>query len=81
MHMCTTPMRTILDCDIFLEAHRLGRNSKAGIVVHEASHLDVGTDDNDYGFDNALRLAIDHPDQAVDNADNYEFMAEDTWRP
>ena len=73
--------RTILYCDAFLNAHRLGKDSKAGIVVHEVSHLDVGTADIDYGNDNAQRLAIDHPDEAATNADNYEYMAEDAWRP
>ena len=48
------------------------------------SHFDVvaSTDDFVYGQTGAMSLAITDPDDAVMNADNHEYFAENTpYRP
>jgi peptidyl-Lys metalloendopeptidase len=55
-----------------------GTDSKAGTLIHEMSHFNVvaSTDDYVYGQTGAMNLALTNPDQAVDNADNHEYFAE-----
>lgn len=67
-------------CKIFWTAPLTGTDSKAGTLIHEMSHFNVvaGTDDYVYGQTGAKNLAITNPDQAVDNADNHEYFAENT---
>ncbi len=67
-------------CGAFWTAPLNGTDSRAGTLVHEMSHFNVtaGTDDHVYGQTAARQLAIDHPDDAVDNADNHEYFAENT---
>jgi peptidyl-Lys metalloendopeptidase len=57
-----------------------GTDSKAGTIVHEQSHFTVngGTKDYVYGQAAAKRLAISNPAQAIMNADNHEYFAENT---
>ena len=57
-----------------------GTDSKAGTLIHEMSHYNVlaGTDDYVYGQSGAMNLAISNPAQAVMNADNHEYFAENT---
>ena len=57
-----------------------GTNSKAGTLIHEMSHFNVvaGTDDFVYGQTGAKNLAITNPNDAVMNADNHEYFAENT---
>ncbi len=62
-------------CGAFWSAPAAGTDSKAGTVVHEHSHSDANTDDVTYGQTNARALATSKPDQAVRNADNYEYYA------
>ncbi|MFH1177262.1 MAG: M35 family metallo-endopeptidase [Acidobacteriota bacterium] len=66
-------------CKVFWTAPALGRDSQAGTLVHEMSHFYVtaSTDDYVYGATGAHNLALTNPDQAVDNADNHEYFAED----
>ncbi|KAL4263495.1 hypothetical protein AB1N83_006176 [Pleurotus pulmonarius] len=53
-------------------------------IIHEASHFHyngvAGTNhgqvETDYGATGCLNLAKNHPDQAVDNADNYGYFAQ-----
>jgi hypothetical protein len=66
---------TIWFCGNFWVAPATGTDSKAGTVVHEHSHSDANTDDLTYGQTNARALAKSNPDQAVRNADNYEYYA------
>jgi hypothetical protein len=66
---------TIWFCGAFWTAPAAGPDSKAGTVVHEHSHSDANTDDLTYGQTNARALATSKPDQAVRNADNYEYYA------
>ncbi|CAE6414182.1 unnamed protein product [Rhizoctonia solani] len=65
-------------CDAFWSAADVGTDSRAGTIVHEQSHFVVngGTDDHVYGSVSAHLLAQSNPDQAIDNADNYEYFVE-----
>jgi peptidyl-Lys metalloendopeptidase len=67
-------------CRVFWSAPMTGTDSKAGTLIHEMSHFDVvaGTDDYAYGQTNARALADNNPDQAIMNADNHEYFAENT---
>jgi peptidyl-Lys metalloendopeptidase len=67
-------------CSVFWSAPMTGTDSKAGTLVHEMSHFYVvaSTDDYVYGQTNAKNLAITNPNNAVDNADNHEYFAENT---
>jgi peptidyl-Lys metalloendopeptidase len=65
-------------CGAFWSAPTTGTDSKAGTLIHEFSHFTViaGTDDYVYGQTDALSLALSNPTQALDNADNHEYFAE-----
>lgn len=67
-------------CKAFWTAPATGTDSKAGTLIHEMSHFTVvaGTDDWAYGQTAAKNLAISNPTNAVDNADNHEYFAENT---
>lgn len=67
-------------CKVFWTAPMTGTDSKAGTLIHEMSHFNVvaGTDDFVYGQAGAKSLAISNPDNAVMNADNHEYFAENT---
>lgn len=71
------PYRVYL-CNAFWNAPSLGIDSKAGTLVHEASHFTVlgGTQDYAYGTSAAQSLANSNPSRAVMNADNHEYFAE-----
>ena len=71
---------TIYLCGSFWSANVTGTDSRAGTLIHELSHFEIvaGTDDHVYGQTEAKNLAKIAPDQAVNNADNYEFFAENT---
>jgi len=53
-----------------------GYDSRFGTLIHEFSHMVADTDDHAYGTGDARRLALEHPAQATDNADNYQYFAE-----
>ena len=67
-------------CGAFWSAPLTGTDSKAGTLIHEMSHFNVvaGTDDFAYGQTAARNLAINNPNNAVQNADNHEYFAENT---
>ena len=67
-------------CNAFWSAPTTGTDSKAGTLVHEMSHFNVvaATDDHAYGQSAAKSLAISSPTNALDNADNHEYFAENT---
>lgn len=69
-------------CQAFWPAPALGTNSKAGTLIHEASHFNAngGTTDTDgtYGHEKCAQLAIDNPGLAIMNADSHEYYAENT---
>lgn len=60
-----------------------GENSKAGTLVHEATHLLVSDKDRravdyKYGHEQCIALAKQNPHLAAVNADNVEFFSENT---
>ncbi|TFK72453.1 peptidyl-Lys metalloendopeptidase [Pluteus cervinus] len=65
-------------CGAFWEAPFTGTDSKAGTLIHENSHFLVngGTQDHVYGQKAASTLAKDNAVQAINNADNHEYFAE-----
>lgn len=67
-------------CSVYWQAPATGTDSKAGTLIHETSHFTIvaGTDDWVYGQAGAKNLAITNPNNAVDNADNHEYFAENT---
>ena len=73
---------TIFLCRKYFEADLTGEDSKMGTIVHELSHAVARTDDvklegrSQYGKRKCRRLAKEHPEEAVRNADNYEYFAE-----
>ncbi len=71
---------TIYLCNVFWTAPLAGTDSKGGTLIHEMSHFYAvaSTDDYAYGQGAAQNLAITNPVQAVDNADNHEYFAENT---
>ena len=52
----------------------------AGTLIHEFSHFSINghTYDYYYGREKSTKLATDNPDDAIFNADNYEYFAENT---
>ncbi|MBU8899967.1 peptidase M35 [Corallococcus sp. H22C18031201] len=70
----------IYTCGAFWNAPTRGSDSKAGTLIHELSHFTVvaDTDDFAYGHTGATTLALTKPSQALDNADNHEYFAENT---
>ncbi|KAF8606584.1 zincin [Ceratobasidium sp. AG-I] len=67
-------------CGAFWKAQTLGTDSRAGTIIHEATHFTAlaGTDDFGYGHDEAQALAKSNPAQAIMNADSHEYFAENT---
>jgi hypothetical protein len=63
-------------CPTFFSAGRTGQDNQGGIVVHEMSHLALGTRDHAYQPRGAEALAKDDPAAAQMNADSYEYFAE-----
>ncbi|KAF9486346.1 deuterolysin M35 metalloprotease [Pholiota conissans] len=65
-------------CGAFWSAPNTGTDSKAGTIIHESSHFtnNGGTDDYVYGQSAAKSLASSNPSEAVFNADNHEYFAE-----
>ncbi|MBI3160913.1 MAG: S-layer homology domain-containing protein [Chloroflexi bacterium] len=65
-------------CGAFWGAPNTGTDSKAGTLIHEITHFNIvaGTDDFVYGQTGAKALAISNPANAVMNADNHEYFAE-----
>ena len=70
-------LRTYL-CRGFWTAPNTGTRSRAGILIHVATHstMVAGTHDWVHGHSAAKNLAKSNPSKALDNADNYEFFAE-----
>lgn len=67
--------------EFFALPANLGHDTQAGSVVHEMTHSIGNTEDipGAYGTAAAANLAIHQPDQAVDNADNYEYFLEQLY--
>lgn len=67
-------------CNNFWNAPLTGTNSKAGTIIHETSHFAVvaDTDSIVHTQADAQDLATDSPDNAINNANSYEYFAENT---
>ncbi|KAB5596497.1 Peptidyl-Lys metalloendopeptidase [Ceratobasidium theobromae] len=67
-------------CGAFWDAPNVGENSRAGTIVHEQSHflINGGTRDHAYGHYAARGLGRSSPGGAVNNADSYEYFAENS---
>jgi peptidyl-Lys metalloendopeptidase len=66
-------------CNEFWNAPLVGADSKAGTLIHEMSHFSnvADTYDHVYGQAAARNLAYTNPGLAIENADNYEYFAEE----
>ncbi len=53
-----------------------GSPSRAGVLIHEASHLCIKTDDYAYEKEDCQKLT---EDKAIINADSYRLSAEEVW--
>jgi len=75
----TDATRTIHFCSAFWRAPTFGfPDSQPGTIYHELSHFTVfgGTSDYAYGVTNCKSLARSNPNNAVKNADSYEYFSE-----
>ena len=65
-------------CTSFWDLDLNGTDSQAGTIIHELSHFKVTahTDDHVYGKTKAKQIAAEEPNTAINNADNYEYFAE-----
>ncbi|KAF8212821.1 peptidyl-Lys metalloendopeptidase [Mycena galopus ATCC 62051] len=65
-------------CGVFWYAPLTGTDSQGGTLIHEASHFDnlAHTRDYAYGQDEAKLLAFSRSYEAIENAESYEYFAE-----
>jgi peptidyl-Lys metalloendopeptidase len=65
-------------CKVFWSAPLAGTDSQGGTLIHEMSHFYVvaSTEDYVYGQSGAMDLAAANPAEAIMNADNHEYFAE-----
>ncbi|CAF4705681.1 unnamed protein product, partial [Rotaria sp. Silwood2] len=65
-------------CPLFWSTPMTGTDSKAGTLIHEASHFSVvvGTSDHAYGQMASISLALNTPSKAIMNGDSHEYFAE-----
>ncbi|KAK0482146.1 lysine-specific metallo-endopeptidase-domain-containing protein [Armillaria luteobubalina] len=69
---------TIYLCGVFWQTTTTGTDSRGGTLIHESSHFTIigSTQDYVYGQSSAKSLASSNPSEAIDNADNHEYFAE-----
>ena len=65
-------------CNAFWSAPAIGTDCQFGVIIHEISHFYVvtSTKDHAYGHANCQTLANTDPAKAIENADSYEYFAE-----
>ena len=65
-------------CGAFWKSSRTGTDTQGGTLIHEASHFAVIANTNDYAYGqtDAKALAKNSPNKAVNNAENYDYFAE-----
>lgn len=69
--------REIFLCQLYKVASVLqGSDNKMGILTHELSHAIISTDDIVYGRSGCKALAKNAPNDAINNADNFEYFLE-----
>ncbi|KAJ7052103.1 peptidyl-Lys metalloendopeptidase [Mycena amicta] len=69
---------TIYLCGVFWEVSTTGTDSQGGTLIHESSHFlaTASTQDYVYGQTAAKSLAKSNSAEAIENADNHEYFAE-----
>lgn len=67
-------------CPAFFRAGPRGQDSRLGVVVHEVSHIAIGTRDARYQPMAVRQLGKDEPATAAMNADSYEYFVETLTR-
>lgn len=68
---------TIYLCDGYLRAEdTFDYNSKLGIIIHQLTIATANTENTEKGPENCMNLAVDQPQEAVNNAGNYEYFCE-----
>ena len=68
---------TIYLCALYCSAPDVkGYNTKLGTLIHEMSHAVAYTEDIVYGRRKCMALAQYQPEQAIRNADNYNYFSE-----
>lgn len=60
-------------CPHFFSRPLTGLDSRAGVIIHEFSHIVQDTDDHEYTCERTKSLS---QDKAINNADSYEYLAE-----
>ena len=69
--------REVFLCQLYKVASTLrGADNKMGILTHELSHAIISTDDIVYGQSACRALARNRPNEAINNADNFEYFLE-----
>lgn len=81
-HVDTESTYTMYFCDRFFKIPEFDvTDSQVGTMAHEYTHYNAyyqGTADYLYGYQAVQNLAKEHRDQAVRNADNFEYFYTDT---
>ncbi|MCK8787878.1 M35 family metallo-endopeptidase [Roseomonas sp. NAR14] len=72
----STVGRSLTFCPRFFDSPAAGQDSRFGVVIHELSHIVIGTRDATYQPARSEALARDEPRVAATNADNYEYFVE-----
>ena len=68
---------TIYLCAVYRSAADIrGHDTKLGTLIHELSHAVAYTEDIVYGLSKCMALAQYQPEQAIRNADNYNYFSE-----
>lgn len=68
--------RQICLCREYRKAALTGEDSKMGTILHELTHAAANTDDVIYGRDECRELAKTDAENAIKNADSFEFFFE-----
>jgi peptidyl-Lys metalloendopeptidase len=76
-YVFAVPPLEVFLCQQFWNMPEEGTDTKYGTLIHEFSHECAGTKDHTYGYTNCQNLATNDPDKAIENADNYQFFAEE----
>jgi uncharacterized Zn-binding protein involved in type VI secretion len=72
------PMHTIYLGDLFWKFKTAGKDTKVGTLLHEVAHFDGSDiiDDQAYGVDDCIALAKSTPEDALYNADSFQYFME-----
>jgi len=79
VHLCPSFFGMPMISELQPGDERSTHGTRGGTFIHELSHFRMGggTDDHCYARDVCAEMADDSPRRAVDNADSYQYYAED----